>query len=146
MTSIDFDLSVIDMILFVIFSVWSGYLTIRQVQWARTSLELDLVNLLGTASREVRVYAVTLSDDPKNEVKAREYESALEDYRSVCEDACEKYIHGKVDRTWFKNMFWSDLQRLVEDKSYVDLYTSPDTRFTNTIQVYREWFNQDPAD
>ncbi len=140
MSFLDTNLTLIDMILFIVFSVWSSYLTKGMVQWGRINIEFEIYNLIHGASQEVRSAAVALSDDPKNEVKAKVFEATMDDYRSACENACEKYVHRKVGKAWFKNLFSTEIKMLVESEAHSRFYTSPDSKFLNTIKVYREWF------
>ncbi len=140
MSFLGMDMSVIDMVLFIIFSVWSSYLTIIEVQWGRTNTEFEIFNLIHGASREVRAYAVTLSDDPKNEVKIKVFDAAMDDYRCACENACEKYVHHKINKAWFRNLFSTEIRMLVEDSAHARFYATSDSNFPNTCRVYHEWF------
>ncbi len=140
MTGVDFELSIIDMVLFITFSVWSGFLTIRQVKSGRTTLEFNISNLINAAGREVRKHGMTLADDPNNEAKIKILESALDDYRCAYEDACEKYLSGKIDKKWFKNMYSEKIKRLIEEEVHKQFYISPNAKFPRTLQVYHEWF------
>ena len=81
-------------------------------------------------------------DKRRLEILEKAFRSAVEDNLNAYEDACAKYVDGKIDKERFKKSYISEVQRLCAEKTSVitDLM-HPDTtsKFQAIWKVYREW-------
>ena len=67
---------------------------------------------------------------------------AVEDNLNAYEDACGKYIDGKIDRDRFKKNFISEIQNLCIQKDNAIsgfMHPEPTSKFQAIWRVYREW-------
>lgn len=141
-------IDVINIIAVIAFGIWNIILTVRQnriysiqSRIEETTLEMQIRQSIRDASDKIREYAAQLSEDKKNTAKQKNYLSAAEDYRNAYEDACEKYVTGKVNKEWFKKMFQKEIQQLVDSESNQEYYSdSTHSAYQYTIKVYKEWF------
>jgi hypothetical protein len=69
--------------------------------------------------------------------------AALEDYMNTYDEACAKYLDGKVDKERFKKLYINEIKNLVEDKNTKEKYTKPQTKYNPTVKVYEEWHNHE---
>lgn len=67
---------------------------------------------------------------------------AQQDYLNAYEEACMKYIDGKIDKTRFKKTYFEEIRNIVRDKSYKEQFDFSSTYYA-IKQVYDEWNNQE---
>lgn len=67
--------------------------------------------------------------------------SAHEDVLNAYDEACAKYIDGKVDKERFKKLYHDEIRQLVNDPANIEKYREPHTKFHATNKVYTEWNN-----
>jgi len=67
--------------------------------------------------------------------------SALEGVLNAYDEACAKYLDGKVDKERFKKLYHDEIRQLVTDKAIQEKYREPQTKFHATNKVYTEWNN-----
>ena len=65
-------------------------------------------------------------------------ENAQEDFLYAYEEACMKYIDGKVDKVRFKKTYFKEIQNVVERNESEFGASSP---YTAIKKVYKEWFD-----
>lgn len=87
----------------------------------------------------------SLTDDEENvkETFIHNFNLAIENNINAYEEACTKYLDGKVDRERFRRNYRREVRQLVEDtahKNYFDGVTSP---YKAILKVYDEWENQE---
>lgn len=70
---------------------------------------------------------------------------AVEDNLNAYEDACAKYLDGKIDKQRFKKMYVREIQNLCETKpdNAIHSFLHPEVacRFQAIWRVYKEWFH-----
>jgi len=67
--------------------------------------------------------------------------AAIQNYLNTYDDACAKYIDGKIDKARFKKSFNVEIRNLLERPS-LKLFFDPHTsRYKAIIKVYNEWEN-----
>lgn len=81
-----------------------------------------------------------LTDDD-NEIYEKMFDSAEENLRNAYEEACSRYLDGKVDKERFRRMYYFEIQQLVSDPKQKEIYDSVSTKYECTVKVYKEWFN-----
>ena len=69
------------------------------------------------------------------------FEAAQEDLRNAYEEACSRYLDGKVDTERFKRMYYSEIQNLVENKDQIEYFDTVKSRYKCILKVYKEWFD-----
>lgn len=67
--------------------------------------------------------------------------AALEDVANAYDEACAKYLDGKVDKQRFKRMYVDEIRNWVDSEAVKDKYIMPQSRFHATVKVYDEWNN-----
>lgn len=72
-----------------------------QTLTAQGAFETQIRSLISDATKEITHYAVELQRDPKNPILQQAYFAAEEQYRNAYEEACGKYIDGKIDKIRF---------------------------------------------
>lgn len=65
-------------------------------------------------------------------------ENAQEDFLNAYEEACMKYIDGKVDKVRFKKTYFKEIQNVVERN---ESEFGPSSPYTAIKKVYKEWFD-----
>jgi len=70
------------------------------------------------------------------------YREALEDHLNAYENACTKYIDGKIDRQRFRQSYVTEIRNLCEQKQgtiHDLLHPESTSRFEAIWKVYKEW-------
>lgn len=91
--------------------------------------------LVNSDKTESEAYKTTL------DVYAGVFQSAQEDLRNAYEEACSRYIDGKIDRERFKRMYFKEIRRLMEDKDQQEHFNKHDSSYKCIIKVYNEWYD-----
>lgn len=84
-----------------------------QAKTGQGQLEIQLRELINAASHEITYYGVELGKNPTSNILIRSFESAEEQYRNAYEEACSKYLDGKIDKERFEKMYLIEIQNLV---------------------------------
>jgi len=82
-------------------------------------------------------------DRRRMETLEKALRSAVEDNLNAYEDACGKYLDGKIDKTRFKKTYNSEIQNLYTgEKSMIADLMLPDatSNFQAIWKVYKEWY------
>lgn len=106
------------------------------------ALETQLRQEITEATKEVNHYAVMLEEKPDSKVLLKAYLSSEEMYRNAYEDACAKYLDGKIDKARFKKMYGNEVHNLVNDEEQSKFYATNQTVYASTVAVYKEWYGQ----
>lgn len=112
-----------------------------QTLTAQGALETQVRAAISEAYKQVADMAVKLQNDLGNEELQRIYRSTEEVYRNAYEDACAKYIDGKIDKERFKKMYLGEIRRLVEEEPHREAYATNQTAYDCTLKVYNEWLH-----
>lgn len=104
--------------------------------------ELEIRKMISAARKDFLDIAEKISDgdiDDKKNLLQQRFEAAKEDLANVYDEACMKYLDGKVDKSRFKKSYNVEIRRIVEEPKFNDLYEKVSTKFQATIKVYNEW-------
>lgn len=104
------------------------------------SLEHQMRSSINDAYYNITRFATLVSEKPEDEIYRNAYLGAEEVYRNTYEDACDKYLRGKVDRDSFKRMYFVEIRRLVEEEPHKKMYSDNQSPYTATLGVYKEWY------
>ena len=80
--------------------------------------------------------------EKRNKIFTVALELSEENYRNAYEDACAKYLDGKVDRDRFEKMYKTEIRKLVENEPHKQYYATNQSPYSNTLRVYNEWFKR----
>ena len=67
--------------------------------------------------------------------------SSKERVKNVYEEACMKYLDGKVDKVRFKKTYNREIRQLVEENQ--EDYKDVKNIYDATLKVYKEWNNKE---
>jgi len=67
--------------------------------------------------------------------------SEIENNINAYEEACMKYLDGKIDTVRFKKSYFTELRQLVEHEKYKKYFDGVSSRYKAILKVYDEWFN-----
>lgn len=113
-----------------------------QAKTGQGQLEIQLRELINVASREIAHYGLELEKSPSSKILIKAFESAEEQYRNAYEEACGKYLDGKLDKERFEKMYLIEIQNLVTNKDQKEHYDATQSHYRCTLAVYNEWFNK----
>ena len=111
---------------------------------AQGQIEISIHQLINQTKKDVMDISVIVSE--KLSANKEEIEEALkqalktaqEQNLNAYEEACAKYLDGKVDKERFKKNYSVEIRQLVE--KYSEKYGAT-TPYKATIKVYNEWNN-----
>lgn len=111
--------------------------TANDMQMAQVEMQIREL-ILNTRSRyEDKV--VQVKDEKDEELREALLDSALEGLLNAYDEACAKYLDGKVDKERFKKLYRDEIRQLVDDEVIKEKYREPQTKFHATVKVYKEW-------
>ncbi len=102
----------------------------------------DLALQVGAVLDGRRKDELTARDKRQLELLEKAFRSAVEDNLNAYEDACAKYLDGKIDRERFKKTYVCEIQNLCNEKSSVIaefMHPESTSKFQAIWKVYREW-------
>lgn len=67
------------------------------------------------------------------------FNSSVEEVINTYEDACSKYLDGKIDKVRFKKSYNVEIRRIVEDKNYQPYLNPTTSSYKALLKVYKEW-------
>ena len=82
-----------------------------------------------------------LAANPDNPTLKASVSAALEDVANAYDEACAKYLDGKVGKQRFKQLYVNEIRNWVDSEAVKDKYIMPQSRFHATVKVYDEWNN-----
>jgi hypothetical protein len=68
-------------------------------------------------------------------------DTAIEDLLNTYNEACQKYMDGKVDKIRFKKNYFHEIRNVVTNAEFSDRFNPITSMFQATITVYNEWHN-----
>lgn len=113
-----------------------------QTKTGQGQLEIQLRELINVASREIAHYGLELEQNPSSQTLIKAFESAEEQYRNAYEEACSKYLDGKLDKDRFEKMYLIEIQNLVTNEDQREHYDATQSHYRCTLTVYNQWFNK----
>lgn len=134
--------SVINLFMFIYLTIQANKSSKIQALTAQGAFESQIRSMISDATKEMNSYAVQIGREPENEILHMAYYAAEEMYRNAYEDACAKYIDGKIDKERFKKLYHIEVQKLVEDPNQEGFYSGVQSPYICTVKVYREWCRQ----
>lgn len=103
-------------------------------------LEIQIREMIENARKEFDEIATQLKSGSCNDsVLLAKLKSAKESYVNAYDEACTKYLDGKIDKSRFKKTYDNEIRNLVESEVFKELYMEPQTKYKATVKVYKEW-------
>lgn len=134
--------AVVNIVLYAILTSKYNNMVKTQTLTAQGALETQIRSAISDATKHMTDMALKLKAEPENELAQNVYFSSEEQLRNAYEDACAKYLDGKIDKDRFKKMYQFEIQRMVQDETQKEFYDTVTTPYASTIAVYKEWFGQ----
>lgn len=118
------------------------------------SVELEMRGMIEEARRQVGALVVAnselitkddslLRDDEKKQKRLlrQTIETAIQGHINSCEEACMKYLDGKVDKVRFKKTFQVEIRQMVENEEHRRFFDPVTSHYKAILKVYEEWEN-----
>ena len=112
-----------------------------QLEMQKGQVEMQIREMISAARGRYQDKAVQLSVQETSELFESIVNSALEDVLNAYDEACAKYLDGKVDKERFKKLYHDEIRQLVNNTANIEKYREPQTKFHATNKVYNEWNN-----
>jgi len=112
------------------------------------SLESQLRSAISSARKSFSEFSLIIAQkkekdtiEGEKEIYKKILKERHEDSLNAYEEACAKYIDGKIDKVRFKKSYCGEIRNLVQNKTngeekYFDSTTSP---YKAILKVYKEW-------
>lgn len=102
-------------------------------------VELQIREMIFSAQKNFADIGKQLIPNKDGEFNTKLLNMSLEMVRNAYDEACAKYLDGKVDKVRFKKLYYTEIKNLVENKDTKPYYDKIDSKFQATIKVYKEW-------
>ena len=104
-------------------------------------VEMQIRSMITVAKAHFSEMSTQLAANPDNPTLKASVSAALEDVANAYDEACAKYLDGKVDKQRFKQLYVNEIRNWVDSEAVKDKYIMPQSRFHATVKVYDEWNN-----
>ena len=87
----------------------------------------------------------TISDEDKETLSIydKSLDAAIQIMLNTYDDACSKYLDGKVDKVRFKKNYHIEIRNLLESQELKEYFDPLTSRYKPILKVYDEWNNQE---
>lgn len=123
------------------------------------SVELEIRNSISSAQSEIRMFSVSFASLKveydagtldNNGLKVFEFNvktlnSMIESMLNKYDDACGKYLDGKIDKNRFKKTYHREISNLVQNGEFKKYFDPVTTSYKAILVVYKEWFDLESA-
>ena len=136
--------AVVISVISIIVSLISLFKAWKADKIAQGQIEISIHQLISQTKKDFMEMSIVVSEElsaDKKEVKEalkQALRTAQEQNLNAYEEACAKYLDGKVDKERFKKNYSVEIRQLVEQYSEKYGATTP---YKATIKVYNEWNN-----
>ncbi len=134
--------SIVNVLMYIKLTIKYNAMVSTQTLTAQGAFETQIRSLISDATKEITHYAIELQREPENSILQQAYFTAEEQYRNAYEEACGKYIDGKIDKVRFEKLYKQEIYKLVNDDNQKKFYATNQSTYASTISVYKEWFSQ----
>ena len=71
----------------------------------------------------------------------KSFNSSLENYLNILEEACAKYIDDKIDKIRFKKTYKTSIKQIFENETYKNFLDSDTAqKFPSLLKLYKKWY------
>ena len=111
----------------------------EQTMISQGQIELQIHQILSQTKRHLLDLALKLQGDQSADIIRQAFETARELNLNAYDEACSKYLDGKVDRERFKKNYHVEIRQLVEDENNREKFNPVTSRYKCILLVYNEW-------
>ena len=128
-------------------SIWSIIKARSAHKIAQGQIELNIHQLLNQAKKDEMEISILIAEkcsDNSSEIKSiilSALNTAIERTLNAYEEACAKYLDGKVDKERFKKNYHIEIRQLVENKNHKKHFDPTTSVYKAILKVYEEWNN-----
>ncbi|MGR2840669.1 hypothetical protein ABMX64_22135 [Vibrio vulnificus] len=94
-------------------------------------------------AREESEQGLSIEDTKTLEIYRKNFNAAVQTLMNTYDDACSKYIDGKVDKVRFKKNYRYEIRNLLENKELKEYFDPLTSRYKPILNVYTEWDNME---
>lgn len=102
-------------------------------------IEIQLAQYIHQTEQNIIDIGLKLGNDEN--ILSKVLSSAMELNLNAYEEACAKYIDGKMDKERFKKNYHVSIRRLVESNEYSSYFNPTTSSYKAILKVYNEWNN-----
>ncbi len=84
---------------------------------------------------------ISKEEDLELEALNKNWKSAIQGMLNTYDEACTKYIDGKIDKERFKKNYHYEIRNLLESEGLKQFFDPHTSRYKAIIKVYNEWEN-----
>ena len=107
-------------------------------------IQLEIHQMISQTKRDVLDIALKIQGNQTGIVQ-QAFETAREMNLNAYEEACSKYLDGKVDKERFKKNYHVEIRQLVENANNKDKFNAVTSKYKCILAVYAEWNNLEKA-
>lgn len=126
-------------------STWSIFKAHNAHKIAQGQIELNIHQLLNQTKKDEMEISVLIAekcsdgDKEMKDILMSALNSAIESNLNAYEEACAKYLDGKVDKERFKKNYNIEIRQLVENKNYANYFNPTTSTYKAILKVYKQW-------
>lgn len=94
-------------------------------------------------AREESEQGLSVEDAKTLEIYRKNFNAAVQTLMNTYDDACSKYIDGKVDKIRFKKNYRYEIRNLLENRELKEYFDPLTSRYKPILNVYTEWENME---
>lgn len=89
----------------------------------------------------------TLSENEEAvyQIHLKTLDSMIESMLNQYDDACAKYLDGKIDKARFRKTYHKEIANIVENAEFKEYFDPTTSRYKPILMVYKEWFDYEKA-
>ena len=111
----------------------------EQTMISQGQIELQIHQMISQTKRDLLDIVLKLQGDQSSDIVQQAFETARELNLNAYDDACSKYLDGKVDKDRFKQNYHVEIRQLVEDENNREKFDAVTSRYKCILKVYNEW-------
>lgn len=104
-------------------------------------VELQIREMIFSAQKNFADIGKQVIPDKDEDFNTKLLNMSLEMVCNAYDEACAKYLDGKVDKDRFKKTYYEEIRNLFENEDTKPFYDTINSKFQATIKVYKEWNN-----
>jgi len=116
------------------------------------SVELEIRNAIENSKNQIQNLSITFAplkvktsrtqdEEALFQFHQKALDSGIESLLNQYDDACAKYIDGKIDKHRFKKTYNKEIRNIVENKEFEEYFNPTTSNYKPILIVYKEWFD-----
>lgn len=118
--------------------IFTVYNSTKMKKISYGGVESSLRNLVSTAKDKYKACIMSASETP-SEMKEQEIRYLKEEILNAYEEACSKYLSGKVDKKTFYQTYFDEIKSIVESDEFKEYFQFA-SKYEAIKKVYCKWF------